>query len=111
MESRCNRLSHDVDACKGDEGKMSRCRWSHGAEEEFDKMGVDEDHLQCIWDQTGCAKGECNVDAMESRCSRMNRDMDACKGDEGKMSRCVWGKATVKEVAVEEVPEVPAVPE
>merc|ERR1712013_558190 len=58
METRCGRLNHDIDACLGDEGKLSRCVWSHGEAELVEDDGDDPfSSLGCIWDQSGCAQG------------------------------------------------------
>jgi len=93
MQSRCQLLSHDQDACSGDEGKLNRCVWSRGASElEEDDADADQlDALSCIWDMTGCNKG-CNVDAMIGRCKLYEHDKAACQGDDGQQARCQWGK-------------------
>merc|ERR1719204_2849362 len=93
MQSRCQLLSHDQDACSGDEGKLNRCVWSRGASEleEDDANAEQLDALSCIWDMTGCNKG-CNVDAMIGRCKLYEHDMAACQGDDGQQARCQWGK-------------------
>jgi len=45
--------------------------------------------LGCIWDQSGCAMG-CDIESMNSRCSRLNHDQERCEGEEGKSIRCLW---------------------
>ena len=43
----------------------------------------------CIWDGSGCHE-DCDEEAMEQRCSKLNHDMDTCNSDIGEYNRCVW---------------------
>ena len=37
MSTRCGRLSHDMTACEGEEGREQRCVWSHGQQYESEQ--------------------------------------------------------------------------
>jgi len=67
----------------------------HASEQEMaaEDVSVAEDavpQLGCMWDKSGCAYGECDMEQMEARCSELSHSKASCLGSMGQDRRCVW---------------------
>jgi len=72
---------------------VADARGRRSASQEEAEVEVAEDtlpQLGCLWDQTGCVGGQCNVESMQSRCAELSHAKSACLGAMGQERRCVW---------------------
>jgi len=69
MKSRCERLSHAMDSCLGDEGREKRCVWSHGANNALNALSVDlRSHGLTAYQRTNRLSGSTDFDDGDGHC-------------------------------------------